>query len=80
MIYSALDYREFTDMCVNLLFTIIVFVINCCRSTLNRLNRSEAFQKFRILMQQSSCSGASSPKLSKMLEVLFNHFSMFLEL
>ncbi|XP_074371460.1 LOW QUALITY PROTEIN: DEAD-box ATP-dependent RNA helicase FANCM-like [Apium graveolens] len=41
---------------------------------LNRLNRSEAFQKFKILMQQSSCTGASSPKLSKMLEVLIDHF------
>ncbi|KAK1403680.1 ATP-dependent DNA helicase mph1 [Heracleum sosnowskyi] len=44
------------------------------RNSLFRLNKNEAFQKFKILMQQSLCSGATSPKLSKMLEVLIDHF------
>nr|XP_017237619.1 PREDICTED: Fanconi anemia group M protein homolog isoform X2 [Daucus carota subsp. sativus] len=44
------------------------------KNSLNRLNKNEDFQKFKILMQQSVCSGATSPKLSKMLDILMDHF------
>ncbi|GAB2264451.1 hypothetical protein Droror1_Dr00027865 [Drosera rotundifolia] len=38
------------------------------------MSRNEAFQKAKFLMQQNLSIGAPSPKLSKMLEVLVDHF------
>jgi len=41
------------------------------------MSKSEVILKARQLMQQSLSHGASSPKLSKMLEVLLDHFSKY---
>jgi len=41
------------------------------------MSKSEVILKARQLMQQSLSHGASSPKLSKMLEVLLEHFSKY---
>lgn len=41
------------------------------------MSRNEDLLKAKLLMQQSLSHGAQSPKLSKMLEVLHDHFSMW---
>lgn len=41
------------------------------------MSKNEVLWKTKILMQQSLSRGDPSPKLSKMLEVLIEHFSMF---
>lgn len=41
------------------------------------MSKNEAIGKAKLLMQQSLSHGAPSPKLSKMLEVLLDHFSMW---
>ncbi|KAI3431890.1 uncharacterized protein J3R85_007757 [Psidium guajava] len=38
------------------------------------MNRNEAINRAKLLMQQSLSHGAPNPKLSKMLEVLIDHF------
>lgn len=41
------------------------------------MSKNEDIWKTKLLMQQSLAHGAPSPKLSKMLEVLLDHFSMW---
>lgn len=41
------------------------------------MSKNEDLFKARLKMQQSLSHGAQSPKLSKMLEVLIDHFSMW---
>lgn len=41
------------------------------------MTRNEVLQKLKLLMEQSLSHGAPDPKLSKMLEVLTDHFSMW---
>lgn len=41
------------------------------------MSRSEDVHKAKLRMQQSLSHGAPSPKLSKMLEVLHDHFRMW---
>lgn len=41
------------------------------------MSRNEDICKAKLIMQQSLSHGAPSPKLSKMLEVLHDHFSMW---
>lgn len=40
--------------------------------------RNEGLWNAKLLMEKSLSHGAPSPKLSKMLEVLIDHFSMWL--
>ncbi|XP_010543518.1 PREDICTED: ATP-dependent DNA helicase mph1 isoform X2 [Tarenaya hassleriana] len=40
------------------------------------MSKNEDIRKAKLLMQQSMSNGAPSPKLSKMLEVLVDHFKM----
>jgi len=49
-----------------------------CRFFAKYMSKNEDILKARQLMQQSLSHGASSPKLSKMLEVLLEHFSKYL--
>jgi len=39
------------------------------------MSKNEDIRKVKLLMQRSLCHGAPSPKLSKMVEVLVDHFS-----
>jgi len=39
------------------------------------MGKNEDIRKIKLLMQQSLSHGAPSPKLSKMVEVLVDHFS-----
>lgn len=41
------------------------------------MSKNEDIRKSKLLMQQNLSHGAPSPKLSKMLEVLLDHFSMW---
>lgn len=41
------------------------------------MSKNEDIRKTKLLMQQRLSHGAPSPKLSKMLEILVDHFSMF---
>lgn len=41
------------------------------------MSRNEDLLKAKLLMQKSLSHGAPSPKLSKMLEVLLDHFRMW---
>lgn len=50
--------------------------IDYCRSFARFMSKNEDIRKVKLLMQQSISHGAQSPKLSKMLEVLVDHFSM----
>jgi hypothetical protein len=40
-----------------------------------KTGKNEDIRKIKLLMQQSLSHGAPSPKLSKMVEVLVDHFS-----
>lgn len=42
------------------------------------MSKNEALWKAKCLMQQSLSSGTPNPKLSKMLEVLIDHFSKWI--
>lgn len=48
-----------------------------CRFFAKYMSKNEDILKARQLMHQSLSHGASSPKLSKMLEVLLEHFSKY---
>jgi Fanconi anemia group M protein len=41
------------------------------------MSKNEDIRMTKLLMQQRLSHGAPSPKLSKMLEILVDHFSMF---
>ena len=50
--------------------------LNFCRFFARFMSKNEDIRKAKLLMQQNLSHGAPSPKLSKMLEVLLDHFSM----
>lgn len=41
------------------------------------MSKNEDIRMTKLLMQQRLSNGAPSPKLSKMLEILVDHYSMF---
>lgn len=41
------------------------------------MSKNEDIRMTKLLMQQRLSNGAPSPKLSKMLEILVAHYSMF---
>uniref|UniRef100_U5FSS5 Uncharacterized protein n=1 Tax=Populus trichocarpa TaxID=3694 RepID=U5FSS5_POPTR len=45
------------------------------RSFARLMSKNEDIRKVKLLMQRSLSHGAHSPKLSKMVEVLVDHFS-----
>lgn len=64
--FSSLPFKLFTN-----------FTSNYFRSFARYMSRNEDLFKAKQIMKKSLAHGAPSPKLSKMLEVLLDHFSMW---